>query len=72
MDKRPKNIMCRRFTTRQVNSKAFVGFMRSLFPNVAMSVATQKLSEDLYDAITYGEDIGKKYKKMLNGKKPKK
>ena len=75
MDKKKKNIMFRgnglreKYMVRQKNSKEFVIFMRNLFPNMPMGMATQKLSDDLWRAITKGEDIGKRYKRMLNGKK---
>ena len=56
--------------TLQKNSKRFRNFMIDLFPDMSMGAATERLSEDLYRAITFGEDIGKKYKKMIkHGKK---
>ena len=53
----------------QRNSKTFKNFMERLFPNTAMSVATEELSKDLLDAITFGKDIGKKYKRLLKNEK---
>ena len=61
--------------TLQSNSKSFTGIVKKLYPeefnskrkgrNNSMANATHKLSQDLYRAIMFKEDIIKKFRKKL-------
>ena len=61
--------MKRKDVLQQRNSKHFISFVKNLFPEKRMSDATHQLSLDLYNAIMFGDDIGKRYRRMLNERK---
>lgn len=64
MDKVSKN-------TLQRNHKDFVNLIKKLYPQRRMSEATYELSRDLYNSVMFGEDISKKFRRMINEKEKK-